>query len=311
MLHSYFNTHTEQGILRISVGVTMLTAALGLVFGLLSGSFSIVFDGVYALADGSMTMVALLVSNLIASSAANPQKNGLAQRFTMGFWHLEPIVLGLNGVVLTGAAIYALINAIGSFMTGGRDLIFDQAMIYAAVTAAICFGMAAFETRMTKRISSAFLALDAKSWIMSGAITAALLIAFAIGYAVQRTTLQWISPYIDPTVLALVCVVIIPMPMSTMRRALADILLVTPAALKQRVDGIAETTVQRYGFVSYRAYVARVGRGRNIHLYFIVPTGCPPKRLEEWDHIRDEVSTAIGDESPDRWLTVVFSTRSD
>jgi len=34
----------------------------------------------------------------------------------MGFWHLEPIVLGLNGVLLTGAAIYALINAIGSIL---------------------------------------------------------------------------------------------------------------------------------------------------------------------------------------------------
>lgn len=310
MLPTYFNTHTEQGVLRISVGVTVLTAGLGLIFGLLSGSFSIVFDGVYALADASMTAVALFVSNLITSYTANPHKNSLNRHFTMGFRHLEPIVLGLNGVVLTGAAIYALINAIGSFMTGGRNLVFDQAIVYAAVTAMICFGMAAFNMRMNRRIPSAFLALDAKSWVMSGSITSALLIAFIIGYAVQGTALQSISPYIDPAVLALVCLLVIPMPLSTMRQALADILLVTPAALKQHIDEIAEATVRRHGFIAYRAYVARVGRGRTIHLFFIVPTGRPPQQLEAWDHIRDEVSTAIGDESPDRWLTIVFTTQS-
>ena len=31
--------------------------------------------------------------------------------------------------------------------------------------------------------------------------------------------------------------------------------------------------VLRYQFLSYRAYVARVGRGRQIELYFIVPMG--------------------------------------
>jgi predicted Co/Zn/Cd cation transporter (cation efflux family) len=310
MLRAYFNTHTELGVLRISVGITVLTATLGVIFGLLSGSYSIVFDGVYELIDASMTAMALLVAKLIASAADNPKKSGLAQRFSMGFWQLEPIVLGLNGVLLTGAAIYALITAIGIFMRGGRDLAFDHAMVYAAVTAAVSFGMAAFDLHITKRIESAFLTLDAKSWIMSGAITAALLIAFTIGYAVEGTTLQWISPYIDPTVLILVCLVIIPMPMGTIKQALADILLVTPVTLKQHVDEVAATIVHRHGFVAYRSYVARMGRGRYIQLYFIVPTDWPPKRMEEWDQIRDEVSTAIGDDTPDRWLTIVFTSNS-
>jgi len=46
----------------------------------------------------------------------------------MGFWHLEPI--GSQRVLLTGAAIYALINAIGSILRRTRTL-FDAAMVYA------------------------------------------------------------------------------------------------------------------------------------------------------------------------------------
>src|SRR4051812_34471191 len=92
---------TEQGFLRMSIVVTVCVAAFGILFGLLSGSYSIAFDGAYSLADACMTMLALWVSSLIVTSAEeNSRSNRLRSRFTMGFWHLEPIVLGLNGILL-------------------------------------------------------------------------------------------------------------------------------------------------------------------------------------------------------------------
>ena len=300
---------TEQGILRVSIAATVLLAGFGILFGLLSGSAAIIFDGVYFLTDASMTVLALLVANLIAASTASePGKSRLVERFTMGFWHLEPMVLGLNGTLLIGAAIYALINAISSLMAGGRPLAFDYAIVYAVVTVVASLAMAAFELKANRRIGSNFLSLDAKAWLMSAWLTAALLIAFLFGFAIQGTPWQWLSPYIDPATLVLVCIVVIPMPVGTVRRALADILLVTPADLKQHIDQVAEQIVKRYGFISYRAYVARVGRGRQIELDFIVPSGWPPKRLEEWDRIRDEIGEMIGHDSPDRWLTIIFTT---
>ena len=300
---------TEQGVLRFSIIMTFVLAGFGILFGLLSGSVSIVFDGLYALTDASMAVLSLLVTNLIAASTAGgPTKSKLVANFTMGFWHLEPMVLGLNGTLLIGASIYALINAIGSLMSGGRVLNFDLAIVDAVVTVALSIGMALYGMKANKAIRSDFLAMDAKAWVMSAALTAALLVAFIFGYFIQGTRLQWMSPYVDPAILAVVCLVVIPIPFGTVRRALADILLVTPAELKQHVDEVAEVIVARYGFLSYRSYVARVGRGRQIELYFIVPTGWPAKRLEEWDRIRDEISEAIGGDTADRWLTIVFTT---
>lgn len=300
---------TEQSVLRLSIAVTFLLAAAGIGFGLLSGSYAIVFDGVYALTDATMTIVALLVANLITASTASGAGSGrLVKHFTMGFWHLEPMVLGLNGILLTGAATYALINAIGSIMAGGRHLAFDYAIIYAALTMLIAFGMAAYGKRANRTLGSGFVALDAKAWAMSGALSGALLVAFVFGYAIQGTRHAWMLPYVDPVALALVCLVVIPMPIGTIKQALADILLVTPADLKRHVDDVAEGVVRRYGFAAYRSYVARVGRGRQIELYFIVPRDWPAKKLEEWDQIRDEIGEAIGDDTPDRWLTIAFTT---
>lgn len=300
---------TEQGVLRVSIIATVIVAALGIVFGLLSGSYAIVFDGIYSLADGVTSVAALLVVNLIASyNASDASNRRLVEKFTMGFWHLEPMVVGAAGLLMSGAAVYAFINAIGSFLSGGRPLEFGQAIIYAAVTVVISLVMVWYGLRANRRLRSEVVAMDARGWMMSAAITAALLVAFLIGSAIQGTEFEWMSPYIDPAVLALVCLAVFPIPLRSVWQSLEEIMLVTPVQLKRHVDEVAQQIVERQGFVGYRAYVAKVGRGRQIELYFIAPSGWPARTLEDWDALRDEIGEAIGSDTPDLWLTIAFTT---
>ena len=294
---------SEQGFLRASIIATVVVATLGIAFGLLSGSFSIAFDGAYSLIDAGMTGLALWVSSLIVK----PAHSALGSRFNMGFWHLEPIVLGLNGTLLMAVAIYALINAAISILSGGHELRFDLAIVYALITLAICAVMAVIGARANRHLKSDFISLDVKAWIMSGGITSALLIAFTIGHAVAGTPFAWVSRYVDPVVLALVCLVIIPIPVGTVTRALSDILLIAPADLKAHVDQVASETVKRHGFLSHRAYIAKVGRAMRVELYFIVPKDFPATSIAEWDRIRDGVGAAVGGEGRNRWLVVAFT----
>ncbi|MDZ3993546.1 cation diffusion facilitator family transporter [Pseudomonas sp. Teo4] len=304
----FFDLASEQGLLRASIAVTLFIATIGIAFGVASGSFSIVFDGVYSLVDASMSGLSLVVVKLITSHTTSlNMSRKLRERFTMGFWHLEPMVLALNGILLCSVAIYALINAVLSLLEGGRHLEFGIAIVYALVTVAACVAIAVIESRANRKLGSDFVRMDVKGWIMSASITAALLIAFCFGYAVQGTAWEWMSPYIDPAVLGLVCLVIIPLPVSVIRQAFAEIFLVTPSDLKLHVDEVAKNFVALHGLQSYRAYVAKVGRSREIELFFIVPPGMAAKTIAEWDAWRDEVGNAIGGEGPDRWLTVVFT----
>ncbi len=59
------------------------------------------------------------------------------------------------------------------------------------------------------------------------------------------------------------------------------------------MDRVAAETVEKFGFSSHYSYVARVSRGRQIELFFIVPKKWPPRRLEEWDTVRDEIGDAL------------------
>ena len=299
---------SEQAVLRLSIAMTFVVAAVGIGFGVASGSASIIFDGIYSLTDAVMTSVALLVSSLITQRLSERRQARLVQRFTMGFWHLEPMVLGLNGILLSGAAVYALVTAVGSLLTGGHTLQFGRAILYATVVLIVAIGMAIHNRHANRSIRSNFVALDVQGWTISAALTGALLAAFVFGWAIQGTALAPLSPYVDPAVLALVCVIVIPLPVPTIRRALADILLITPPDMMAQVDRVARDVVARHGFLDHRAYVARVGRGRQIELYFIVPQGQPPRPLEEWDAIRDQIGDAIGGDITNRWLTIAFTT---
>ena len=309
MFRRFPSLKTEEGVLRYSIFITVFVTLLGVIFGLLAHSLTLIFDAVYELLDVIMTGMALLVARLITVSTSRGfVRHRLAERFNMGFWHLEPIVLGINGLLLMGAAAFGLFHAVDSLLGGGRQLSFDYALIFAGVSLLVEYSAARFVRAANRKIRSEFLALDAKSWMMSVWISAAYLLAFGFGMLAQGTRLEWLTPYIDPIALGVVCLAVLPIPFGTVRRALADILLVTPTDLKRHVDEVAQASVQRYGFSSFRANVAKVGRGRQIELYFLVSNDWPATALSEWDCIRDEISDAIGGDTPDRWLMIVFTT---
>ena len=304
-----FDPTTEQGVLRLSIAASLAMAAAAVGFGLLANSSLIIFDGIYGLIDVVMTWLSLLVVRLISQSTqVEALQSRLNQRFTMGFWHLEPIVLGVSGSLMIGAALYAGVNAVDALMSGGRQIALGPAIVFAALSIVAETGLALFVRHANRAIGSEFIALDAKNWVVAASMSAAYLVAFVGGWALGGTAWAWLVPYIDPAILLLVCLFVVVAPLGTVRQALSDILLITPADLQAHVDAVAREIVAKHGFLEYRSYVAKVGRGEQIELFFVVPADDRPRALLEWDRLRDEIGQALGEESTDRWLTIMFTT---
>ena len=290
----------EQRLLKLSIAVTIAVAAAGVLFGLLSGSMSIVFDGVFAAIDAAMSGLALFVSRLVNRVTEN-------RRFQFGYWHIEPMVLAFNGGTLMLLCFYAFLNAVDSFLAGGRQLDFDWAMAYAVVVCAVCFAMFFYERHANRHIGSDFIRLDAQSWLMSACITLALLAAFAIAWVLTDTPYARFTPYADPVVLALLTLVLVFVPIHTVRKALTEILLITPRELDDHVRQVMDDIVARYGFRTYTSYVAKVGRAQFIEIHVAVPADTPIDSVAKADTIRREIAAAIGEEGPHRWLTIDFT----
>ena len=290
----------EQRILWLSIGVTVAVSLFGVVFGLLSGSLSIVFDGVFSAIDAAMSGLALFVSRLVTHPGDN-------RRFQFGYWHIEPMVLAFNGGTLMLLCFYAFLNAVDSFLAGGRQLAFDWAIAYAVIVCAACFGMFFYERRRNRSIGSDFLRLDAQSWLMSAAISSALLVAFAAAMPMQGHAV-WgayalcrprsaCSPDARPRLRA------DPHRAQGAERNPAD-----HAARARRAGAkVMQKVVAKYDFRSFTSYVAKVGRAQFIEIHIAVTPDWPLTSIAAANSIRREIGDAIGGEGPQRWITIDFT----
>lgn len=299
---------TESQVLRGSLVVGLLVAFLGIGFGLLAGSFSITFDGMFGLVDAAMTGLSLVVISVITRSVTAGRTSRINTRFSMGVWHFEPMVLTINATILLVVTSYALVNAILTIIAGGREIDFGPALIYAAVVVVLSFAMGLIEHRANRSLGSQFVALDVKGWLMAGGISLALLVAFGIGALLDGTSYAWVRPYVDPSVLAFVCLVVLPTPLGNLRPAVRQLLLMTPGDLRAQVETIAQQVAEEEGFIDFRAAVAQVGRSAQVELFFLVPEGGPARPIEQWDELRNRIDAEIGEPSPHRWVTIAFTT---
>jgi predicted Co/Zn/Cd cation transporter (cation efflux family) len=288
----------EARLLRVSVFATLLIAGLGILFGLLARSPAVLFDGLFSLVDAAITWLTLHVARLVASQGD--------RRFQYGFWHLEPLVIALKASVLIALVVYAFFSSMNNLLKGGYEPAFGTAIVYAVLVAAIAFGMWWWLRRHAERIDSGLVRLDVKAWLMSALITVALLVAFVAATAMEGTAAAHLIPLVDPAVLALLALLILPMPFREARDAFTEILVMTPPDLHESVRAAMAGLVARHGFLDYRSYVSKAGRARFIEVAVLVPAELRMS-IGELDALRAEIGEAIGGEGPDRWLTIVFT----
>ena len=198
------DTVREQRILKFSIGVTLAVSAVGFIGGLLVGSQAILFDGVYSLVDVALTLVSLSVLRLVAREQS--------PRFQYGYWHLEPMVEALGGVILSLACVYALANAFIGLTTGGHEVKFGPALWWAALLSASNLAMAAFIAQRARHLRSALLWLDVRGWLLGGLMSLAVVLAFVLALVLHGGEWHHWVPYLDSIVLALISLAVLPVP---------------------------------------------------------------------------------------------------
>lgn len=286
----------EQEILKLSIAVTFILAVGGVFFGLLSGSLAIVFDGMFNMVDTSMSILALFVARLLTSEGN--------RRFQYGYWHVEPIVLVFNGSVLILLCAYALVSAIGSVLSGGRELNFDSAFVFTLIMSIVSIAMYLYIRQKNSKLNSEFLRLDVQSWLISAAISTSLLIAFGIASGIESTRFSHLTPFIDPLILICLTSCLIFVPMGTVRDAMRDIFLIAPFSLDEQIRGFLDELIAKKGFKTYSSHVAKIGRAQFIEINIVVPPGY---LVETLDIIRHEIAEFIRKDKQQLWLTITFT----
>ncbi len=293
------DTAREQRILKFSIGVTVAVSATGFVGGLLVGSQAILFDGVYSLVDVALTLVALAVLRLVAREGS--------PRFQYGYWHLEPMVEALGGAILSLACIYALANSVISFTTGGHVVKAGPAVMWALVLCVSNLAMAAFVRVHAERLKSPLLWLDVRSWLLSGLMSLAVLLAFGVALLLEDGDhAHWI-PFLDPLVLALIAVAVLPLPLRSAWKAMREVLQVAPDALDARVQSVMQAFVAEHGYLGFTSHVAKMGRMRFVEIHILTHEDTMIGSIGRVDALRDEIATRLDARGSEFWLTIDFT----
>ena len=292
------NTHREQRALRLSIRVTLLIGVVGVLSGLLTGSQAIIFDGIYSFVDVLITLLSLIVSQLLAREGS--------RRFQYGFFHLEPLVAAIGGAILSIACIYAGVNAVWNLMSGGHLVAYGMAAVWASIVSVCGFGMYVYIDRTSRELHSGLLALDARSWLVTAVLSMALQVSFVFAAILQRTRLGAWVPYIDPAILLLIAVAVLPVPLATVVRAMREVLQVAPDDLDRNVKAEMDAITAEHGFLAYSSHVAKIGRTLFVEIHVLVE---PRSRINvaTTDDIRVRLATRLRASGPQLWLALDFT----
>ena len=293
------DTLREQRLLKLSITVTMVVGGIGILSGLLVGSQAIVFEGMYSLVDVVLTVGSLAVSRLLAREGS--------RRFQYGYWHLEPLVEAFGGAILALACIYAGINAVDGLMTGGHEVSYGFGAAWAAVLCVTGLLMAAYMKKQARALQSGLLGLDARSWLVGGLLSLALLVGFALAVAIEDTALVHWVPYVDSAVLLGIALVMLPVPLVATWGAVREVLQVAPDELDRQVQQVMDAVVDELGFVDYTSHVAKMGRARFVEIHILVPPNYEIGSIANADRIRRDIAQRLGAQEPQFWLTIDFT----
>jgi len=291
---------TEQRALLESTIATAAFAVVAVLVGLAARSQAIVFEGMFSAIEIAMSLIALFTARLVARESD--------RRFQFGYWHIEPMALAFNGGALVLLCLYGFVDAVGSLLGGGHETELGWALAYAAATTTISVVMFVRLRNANRRTDSQLLGLEANAWLLSVVSSSGLLVAFGLAWAGGGTRYAGLTPYIDPIVLATLSLAFVPVPLRTLRRAVSEVLLVTPSALDNAVRSAMDRVAEQHGFLDYSSYAAKVGRGRFIEIHVLVPPEQSLGTVAQVDTVRSEIALALDAQGPDDWLTVDFTS---
>jgi len=286
----------EQRILLLSTAVAAALSGGGVILGLVAGSMAIVFDGMFGFIEVVMSLIALYVIRLATREPT--------RRFQYGYWHIEPMVLALYGGMLLLLVIWAFVDAIGSLLSGGSEVQLGWALAYSGVAAVAGFAMWAYERRENRSARSDWVLLDQRDWLMTGAASAAMLVAFAVAGMLAGSPYAFLAPYVDPATVAILSLAFAGLPIAALRQAGSEVLLIAPTELDQRVRATMDAIVEERGYLGYESYAAKVGRGAFIEIHILVDPNHNIGTAAEVDALRNEIANALDAHWPTVWLTV-------
>ncbi|KAI9130683.1 cation diffusion facilitator family transporter [Acaryochloris sp. CCMEE 5410] len=292
----------EQWALTLSIMGSAVFAVLGGVFGLYTHSGAILLDGFYSLMTMTMSFVSLKVAALI--------QEGPSRRYQFGYYGFEPFINTIKGIIVLSVSLFAFVSAIEDLLHGGRDLVVGLALAYATLSTVGCFTFAILMHRYAQRLNLPLLEVEARDWTVDGCISSAVALTFVVTLLLQDTSWNIYLSYVDPLLVAILVLVIIPLPLRTVFEGVNQLLGVAPESeldreIRKTISQVAR--IQKHPIDRFHLQMMVQGRVLYVFIQILVPAEFVVDRVQELDQLRQKFADAIADLHPFPEVDIVFT----
>lgn len=273
---------------------------IGIGCAIVSGSDTIMFDGLYSLIHLIIALLTIYISKLVIKPSNDS--------YPFGYWMYEPMINLAKGLMIINLLALTFFNASSALYSGGNEVVLNIAVIYAALATLGCFFSAWVVGSLGKRAHSPLAMVDAKNWLVDGYISAAMLLVFIAAYLLQDT--EW-APWIrffDPIMVIVLVTLVVIVPLNIIRNAWNEIVGKHPGqSIEDNVRDAIESVVCSALHKGYRLRLTMTGRFLLVHVYFLIEASSQLDSIETLDELREQLYQALRKDYPFIAMDVIFT----
>ena len=289
----------EQFVLKISLYCAVILAIFGITYGIYTGSKAIIFDGLVAFLSTILILLSVITSKFIYKEDDDI--------FQYGYMRFEPMVNLFKSLILLILCAYALINGIQEILDGGYEVKFDKAMLYSFFSMLLSIGIWLYTAYQAKILGSPLISVDSLEWFIDSVLYMGGFLVFGAVWLFDKESQTIWARYLDPALLVLLSMILAVMPLKVFIKNLADLVMVAPKDMDEKIDTLLQNISKKYNFSDYDTHVAKSGRFFMIEVNILMGESFKIQNIDEMDLIRDEIEQGLDIPSYKIWLSVSFT----
>lgn len=289
---------TEARALRISAGAALALALAGVAWGLAASSQVILFDGLYSLIGFALAWLGLRAAALV--------QRGPTAAYPFGREALAPLVVIVQALVLLGTFAYAAADAVGVILAGGSETEVGSALAYSVLTLVAC--VVAYLVLVRLQAGSDLVAAEAIQWRAGVVLGVAMTVGFGVAVVLGRTAWSGVAPFVDPVLVLLAAVLILPAPVGMLRTAFRELLEGAPdPEVTDPIHAVVADVRGQFGLPEPTTRIGKLGRKVYLELDFLVGAD-EGWTVDHADRIRRQLMSALARPGQLLWINVELHT---
>ena len=288
----------DRRLLLLSVWASGAFALVSSVWGILSGSSMIVFDGLSSFISIGLSILAVV--------ALRTSRAGADERYPWGREIWEPVTVVVKAIALAALCVYAVVGGISDLIAGGREVSTGWALAYAIVATV---SGAVVTVLMRRGGRSDLVRAEAAEWFGDTLLSVGVLVGFVIAIVLVGIGRPDLAAYVDPAMVVIVSLLFLRIPFRLVGGGMREILSMSPPEeTRAALDEAVESVRARFGIGEAFLRASKVGSRVDVEVDFVVGEDSPVRTVADGDLVRQALHDRLAELGYERSVTVAFTT---